>query len=243
MNAAIIVAAGQSKRMGAGTDKLFLEFEGRPVVGWTWSRFDGCGLFAEIILVVGPGRESEFTALADRLPLKTPFRLVPGGSERQDSVWNGVEAVSDDMELVAIQDGARPCTSAVLMRDCLEAARESGAAVAAQPLTDTIKESVNGDCIDRHLDRSLLWAVQTPQCFRLDVIRAALLAVREKGLHITDDTAACELIGQAVRLVASAEPNPKLTSPSDRAYLSLLLREQGIVAPTSTPDSSGAELK
>ena len=228
MNAAIIVAAGKSQRMGAGMDKMFLEFEGRPVVGWTWSRFDRCGLFAEIILVVRAERELEFRELADGLALATPFRLVAGGEERQDSVWNGLEAVSKGVDLVAIQDGARPCTSAALIRDCLGAARETGAAVAAQRMTDTIKESRSGRCIDRHLDRSLLWAVQTPQCFRTDVIWRALLAVRERGLHITDDTAACEMIGQPVRLVPSAEPNPKLTSPSDRDYLAWLLREQGM---------------
>jgi len=224
MNAAIIVAAGQSQRMGADTDKLFLEFEGLPVVGWTWKRFDGCGLFSEIIVVIGAGRETEFQDLAKRLTLTSPYRLVAGGKERQDSVWNGLAAVAEDVDLVAIQDGARPCTSEILIRDCLQAARETGAAVAAQRPTDTIKESRTGDCIDRHLDRSLLWAVQTPQCFRKEILHKALLAVREKGLHITDDTAACEFIGQAVRLVPGAEANPKLTSPMDRAYLSVLLR-------------------
>jgi 2-C-methyl-D-erythritol 4-phosphate cytidylyltransferase len=96
--------------------------------------------------------------------------------------------------------------------------------VAAQRVTDTIKQSDDGKVIARHLDRSRLWAVQTPQTFRVEVIRKALSAVREKGLLVTDDTAACELIGQPVRLVESVKPNPKVTVPADLHYIELLLR-------------------
>ena len=125
---------------------------------------------------------------------------------------------------MAIQDGARPCTSSELIEATIDAARETGAAVAAQRVTDTIKQSDDGQFIARHLDRSRLWAVQTPQTFRVEVIRKALGAVREKGLIVTDDTAACELIGQPVRLVESLKPNPKVTLPSDLHYIGLLLR-------------------
>jgi 2-C-methyl-D-erythritol 4-phosphate cytidylyltransferase len=105
----------------------------------------------------------------------------------------------------------------------IQAALEMGAAVAAQRVTDTIKESDGGTLVARHIDRSRLWAVQTPQTFRVEVIRRALAAVRERGLLVTDDTAACELIGQPVRLVEGREPNPKATAPADLPYLGLLL--------------------
>jgi 2-C-methyl-D-erythritol 4-phosphate cytidylyltransferase len=111
-----------------------------------------------------------------------------------------------------------------LIEATIDAARETGAAVAAQRVTDTIKQSDDGKIIARHLDRSRLWAVQTPQTFRVDVIRKALAAVREKGLLVTDDTADCELIGQPVRLVESTKPNPKVTVPADLHYIELLLR-------------------
>jgi 2-C-methyl-D-erythritol 4-phosphate cytidylyltransferase len=130
-------------------------------------------------------------------------------------------------EIVAIQDAARPCTSEALISATIAAARETGAAVAAQAVTDTLKESTDGRLIARTLDRSKLWAVQTPQTFRVEVIRRALSLVREKGLQVTDDTAACELIGQPVRLVAGAEPNPKVTVPGDLAYIEVLIRERG----------------
>jgi 2-C-methyl-D-erythritol 4-phosphate cytidylyltransferase len=127
---------------------------------------------------------------------------------------------------VAIQDGARPCTSAELITATLAAAREIGAAVAAQPITDTIKESADGQVIARNVDRTKLWSVQTPQTFRVDVIRRALSEVRARQLHVTDDTAACELIGQPVRLVPSAAPNPKVTVAADLAYVELLLTKK-----------------
>jgi len=95
--------------------------------------------------------------------------------------------------------------------------------VAAQPVTDTIKESSDGTLIERTLDRSRLWAVQTPQTFRVEVIRRALSEVRARKLQVTDDTTACELIGQPVRLVASVAPNPKVTLPADLPYIGLLL--------------------
>ena len=104
------------------------------------------------------------------------------------------------------------------------AARETGAAVAAQHVTDTIKESSDGKLIERTLDRSRLWAVQTPQTFRVEVIRRALGEVRRRGLLVTDDTAACELIGQPVRLVLSTQPNPKVTRPEDLPAIEALLR-------------------
>ena len=224
MISAIIVAAGQGTRMGPKIDKLFLEVAGRPVVAHTWWQFDRAACLDEIVLVVRDGMQSAFHELAAAFQFKKPFRLALGGKERQDSVWNGLEALAPDAELVAIQDGARPCTSGELIAATLEAARETGAAVAAQRVTDTIKESNDGQIIARHLDRARLWAVQTPQSFRVEVIRRALAAVRHEGLSVTDDTAACELIGQSVRLVESATPNPKVTVRSDLAYLELLLR-------------------
>jgi 2-C-methyl-D-erythritol 4-phosphate cytidylyltransferase len=209
--------------MGPNVDKTFLEIAGKPVVVHTWQRFAEAKCIDEIILVVRDGMQSAFEELAEKFSLKKSFRLVVGGKERQDSVWNGLEAVSPKTEIVAIQDAARPCTTEALIEATIAAAREIGAAVAAQPMTDTVKESADGKLIERTLDRSRLWSVQTPQTFRLEVIRRALTEVRRKGLLVTDDTAACELIGQPVKLVVSAQPNPKVTRPEDLPYFGVLL--------------------
>jgi 2-C-methyl-D-erythritol 4-phosphate cytidylyltransferase len=224
MTSAIIVAAGRGTRMGPGVDKLFLEVAGRPVVAHTWARFEEAACIDEIVLVVRNEMESTFRELARHHGFRKTHRFAAGGPERQDSVWNGLQSIDPGAQIVAIQDAARPCTSPCLIEATVAAARESGAAVAAQRVTDTIKESDGGTVVVRTVDRSRLWAVQTPQTFRVSILRAALQAVRERGLQVTDDTAACELIGQAVRLVEATMPNPKVTVPGDLACVELLLR-------------------
>lgn len=227
MNSSVIVAAGRGTRFGPEQDKLFLEVGGRPIVGHTWIQFDRHPGIHEVVVVVRSAMEMAFHELAQGLRLSKPYRIVPGGQERQDSVWNGLEALDQASELVAIHDGARPCVSAELITACLRTASDHGAAVAAQPVVDTMKESADGRTIAKHLDRSKLWAVQTPQTFRVAVIRRALSEVRKRGIQVTDDTAACELIGQTVHLVPSRDPNPKVTVPGDLKYLELLLGAGG----------------
>ena len=224
MNAAILVAAGKGSRMGAKVDKLFLEVAGRPVVAHTWQRFNDAKCIGEIILVVRQRMRPVFEELAARFRFQKPFRIVVGGVERQDSVWNGLEALSPAAEIVAIHDAARPCTGEELIAATIKRAVETGAAVAAQPVTDTIKQSADGRFVQRTLDRSRLWSVQTPQTFRVEVIRRALAEARRCKLVFTDDTAACELIGQPVRLVSWVAPNPKVTVPGDLAFVESLLR-------------------
>src|SRR3984957_1236296 len=147
MNAAILVAAGKGTRMGASVDKLFIEVAGRPVVAHTWQRFDDAKCIDEIILVVRDGMQKDFSEIAKKFHFQKTFCIVVGGAQRQDSVWNGLEALSPKAEIVAIQDAARPCTSEALIAATIEAATEIGAAVAAQAMTDTIKESADGKTI------------------------------------------------------------------------------------------------
>lgn len=221
MNVAILVAAGSGTRMGA--DKLFLEVSGKPVVAHTWTRFDEAKCIDQIIVVVRAGMEKKFAAMAKEYKFKKKFEIVTGGAERQDSVWAGLEAVPAKSAIVAIHDAARPCVNNDLIAATVKYAEETGAAVAAHPVTDTIKESADGRLIQKTLDRSQLWAMETPQTFRFDVIRRALVAARAKKMKFTDDTASCELIGQPVRLVSSIAPNPKVTVPGDLPIIEALL--------------------
>src|SRR5262245_59620887 len=122
MTSAIIVAAGRGTRMGPNIDKLFLEVAGAPVIAHTWRRFDEADSIDEIILVVRDGLQEAFTELASALSLNKPYRFALGGRERQDSVWNGLQAVAPEATLVAIQDGARPCTPADLIEATVKAA-------------------------------------------------------------------------------------------------------------------------
>lgn len=207
-----------------GRDKLFLNVAGQPLVAHTWRRFDEANAIDEIIVVVRAGTEKKFFALAKKFQFQKKFQIVAGGAERQDSVWNGLEAAPALAEVVVIHDAARPCVGADLIAATIRRAEETGAAVAAHPVTDTIKESADGRLIRQTLDRSKLWAVETPQTFRLEVIRRAISLARQRKMVFTDDTAACELIGQPVRLVSSIAPNPKVTVPGDVPFVEVLLR-------------------
>jgi len=138
MTSAVIVAAGRGTRMGPDVDKLFLPVAGKPLAAHTWLRFDRVAPIDEIILVVRHEMESAFKNMAAELRLKKPWRTVVGGAERQDSVWNGLQAIAAKTEVVAIQDAARPCTPESLIRETILAAKQFGAAVAAKKVTDTI---------------------------------------------------------------------------------------------------------
>lgn len=223
MNVAILVAAGRGARMGK--DKLFLKVAGKPVVVHTWEQFDAAKVIDEIVIVVRAGMEKKFQALAKKFQFSKKYQIVTGGAERQDSVSNGLDAVPPATDIVVIHDAARPCVSAELIAATIQHAEETGAAVAAHPVTDTIKESTDGRLIQKTLDRSKLWGMETPQTFRADVIRRAIAAARARKMTFTDDTAACELIGQPVRLVSSIAPNPKVTVPGDLPIVETLLRK------------------
>ena len=218
----VIVAAGRGSRMGQG-DKLFMEVAGLPLVGHTWRRFDRFAGTAEIVIVTRGESRSLFENLAKRIAAAKPWRIVEGGAERQDSVWNGVNATDEASAVVAIQDGARPCTPLGSLGQAIDDAREMGAAVLAKRVSDTLKRGDGQAQILGTVDRDNLWAVQTPQVFRREVILAALAKVRNEGLAITDDTAACEALGQAVKLIECDRPNPKATTPDDLPFIESLL--------------------
>ena len=210
--------------MGRG-DKMFLDIAGLPLLGHTWRRFDLLSEADEIILVTRDDARPVLEDLAKRINAQKPWQLVAGGVERQDSVWNGVNATTAESEIIAIQDGARPCTPLAAIQLALVTAREMGAAVLARRLADTLKRGDSEGQIVGTVDRENLWAVQTPQVFRREIILAALAKVRDEGLSITDDTAACEALGQSVKLVECDQPNPKATTPADLPYIESLLAE------------------
>ena len=141
---AVIVAAGQGTRMGPGIDKIFLDLCGKPVVAWAWSTFDSSPCISDIVLVVRDGMQDHFHEMAKSLNLTKAWTLVPGGKERQDSVWNGLNAIPDSSRLVAIHDGARPCVTHEIIQKTLEAADLCGAAVAAQTLAAEVKVGLSG---------------------------------------------------------------------------------------------------
>jgi 2-C-methyl-D-erythritol 4-phosphate cytidylyltransferase len=220
MKVAMLVAAGTGTRMG--TDKLWLNVDGLPIVGHAWRRYDGSSEVDAIVLVIRPEKREAFEALAPQLGLNKPFKLVEGGQERQDSVWSGLNACPSGTRWVAIADAARPCTASQLIEDCYRQAQAHGAVVAASRVTDTLKRVTDSEISDT-VDRDGLWAVQTPQVFSFELIFKALEQVRGSGYSFTDDTAACQHVGIPVRVVESGAPNPKVTFPGDLPYVRWLL--------------------
>lgn len=218
----VIVAAGLGTRMGQG-DKLFFEVAGLPLVGHTWRRFDRFVDASEVVVVARKESHSLFNQLAKNIELTKPWSLVDGGLERQDSVWNGVNKSDPSADIVAIQDGARPCSPLDVVSQAIVAADEMGAAVLAKRVTDSLKRGGEQSQILGTVIRENLWSVQTPQIFRRDVILAALKKVRDQGIVVTDDTAACEAIGQPVKLIECYQPNPKATTPDDLPFIESLL--------------------
>lgn len=223
MNSAVIVAAGKGTRMGKASDKLFLEADGKPIIAHTWKCLDQSPHVDEIIVVIRPEREAAFHQTARLIGAKKPFQLTRGGARRQDSALRGLEATNESACLVAVHDGARPCVSDRILADCFAKAERWGAAIAAAKMTDTLKEANDEQRIRRNVNRARLWAAQTPQVFRREILMRALRCAQETGAQITDEAAACELIGQAVILVENFDPNPKITIQADLPFVEWLL--------------------
>ncbi|HAA74140.1 TPA: bifunctional 2-C-methyl-D-erythritol 4-phosphate cytidylyltransferase/2-C-methyl-D-erythritol 2,4-cyclodiphosphate synthase [Candidatus Latescibacteria bacterium] len=208
---AIILAAGAGKRMGADRPKQFLDLGGRSLILYALDAFEACSAVDRIVLVTPPDMIDEVRTLAS--VCEKVQDVVAGGAERQDSVAEGIKAVGD-AEIIAVHDGARPMVRAEEIADVIEAARANGAAVIGQPASDTIKRGRDGQVIET-LDRSEVWAVQTPQAFKADVIREAHEAAARDGFYGTDDTALVERIGKPVTLVEGSRDNIKVTHPGD----------------------------
>lgn len=209
---AVIAAAGSSSRMG-GRDKLAEPLDGIPVILRTLAAVEAVPEIREIVVVAREDRVEEYRRLLGQCSRLRA--VVPGGSTRQESVRNGVRALSPDCTLAAIHDGARPLVTPEVFARCIEAARSCGAATAAVPVKDTIKLADEAGRVLDTPDRSRLWAVQTPQIFdRERYLRAAEEAER-RGLSCTDDCQLFEAMGWEVQLVMGDYRNLKLTTPED----------------------------
>ena len=209
---AVIAAAGSSSRMG-GRDKLAEPLDGIPVILRTLAAVEAVPEIREIVVVTREDRVEEYRRLLGQCSRLRA--VVPGGSTRQESVRNGVRALSPDCTLAAIHDGARPLVTPEVFARCIEAARSCGAATAAVPVKDTIKLADEAGRVLDTPDRSRLWAVQTPQIFdRERYLRAAEEAER-RGLSCTDDCQLFEAMGWEVQPVMGDYRNLKLTTPED----------------------------
>jgi len=217
--AAILLAAGQGRRMEqAVPDKVLAPLAGRPVFAHSVAAFLASGV-ADFYVIVYRDRR-QMLQLSAYSP--TPSVLVKGGRERQDSVAHALEALPPDITHVFIHDCARPLVRPEQLVALLKVVRRERAVVLAHRVSDTIKEHRDSGRL-KTLDRSRLWAMETPQVFERSLITRGYALVGQRRRRVTDDAAAIELLGRPVALLENPHPNPKLTTPADLAYLEFLL--------------------
>ncbi|MBN1367141.1 MAG: 2-C-methyl-D-erythritol 4-phosphate cytidylyltransferase [Dehalococcoidales bacterium] len=218
---AIIVAAGESKRMG-GIDKMWALIDGKPVLARTIEVFANCNAIDHIVIVLNKMNLKKGRLLKKELAAAKKITLCTGGKRRQDSVAAGLAKLSE-CQWVVIHDGARPLVTTDLIERCLEAARETGTAIAAVPITDTVK-IVRNNKVKQTVPRHVLWAAQTPQVFRYDIITEAHSKVSSDA---TDDASLVEQIKYKVVISPGATDNIKITTPDDLILAESILKKNG----------------
>lgn len=218
---AVIVAAGRGTRMGAADNKIFLPLSGRPVLAHALGAFERCAKVSRIAIVVAPGEEERIAAIARENDISKLAAIVPGGAERQDSVYLGLEAL--DTEGVLVHDAARPLVTPAQIEACCLAAEAHGASALAVPVKDTIKIADEDGFIVATPERRALRAVQTPQAFRRAELMEAHRRARADGATATDDAMLLERLGRKVAIVDGDYGNLKITTPEDLPVAELLL--------------------
>ncbi|HZJ76318.1 MAG TPA: 2-C-methyl-D-erythritol 4-phosphate cytidylyltransferase [Oscillospiraceae bacterium] len=212
----IIAAAGKGKRMGKGYNKQYILLGGKPIVAHTIEVFENMGLIDEIILVVGRGETgSAEKDIIYKYNFKKVVKIVEGGAERGDSVYNGLKAVNTNCDIVLVHDGVRPFIAENIIEKSIETAKDAGACAVAVRVKDTIKVVKKNMEVDYTPDRDALWAVQTPQTFRYRLLLEAYEKLRIDDMKITDDAMLIEKLGHAVKIVEGDYENIKITTPED----------------------------
>ena len=221
---AVIAAAGSSQRM-AGENKLLLPLDGKPVLAHTLQAIDRSPSIREIIIAAREEDMVRFAELCKAWGIEKPVKVVLGGKTREESVLRAAMEANEDADLIAVQDGARPLVTPELIERVVEAARVNFAAAPAIPVRDTVKVAVDG-IVRETPDRSTLFAVQTPQVFDAQLLRAALQSAIEAKVKLTDDCSAVERMGKEIYLTDGDEENIKITTPLDLFLAETILEKR-----------------
>ena len=226
MNGVVIVAAGTGSRMNMGINKQFIKLEGKEIIAYTIEKFYNNSNIEDIVVVVKED-ESEFfkKEILDKYNFKN-VKIAYGGKERQDSVYNGLKLLDEKCDVVLIHDGARPFVSDKIIDKSIEEAKEHKAIVVGVPVKDTIKVIDNDKNIVDTPNRSVLWAVQTPQTFDYNILIDAYKDAFKKKYYGTDDAMLVERIGYKVKMLEGSYNNIKITTQEDLNIGSQILRVQ-----------------
>jgi 2-C-methyl-D-erythritol 4-phosphate cytidylyltransferase len=226
MISALIVAAGQGTRMGASQPKQYLPLRGQPILWHTLNAFDACPSVQRIVVVVAPSQIQycQRTVIGTRQP-RAQLRWVEGGPRRQDSVFNGLEALEEE-GIVLIHDGARPLVSVDLIQACIQGAQRWGACIPVIEVTDTLKQVNAQGVIERTVPRDALRMAQTPQAFEVSLIKTAHRQAQRSRFQATDDASVAEQMGIAVHVIAGSQDNIKITTQQDLQRAEMLLKRE-----------------
>jgi 2-C-methyl-D-erythritol 4-phosphate cytidylyltransferase len=224
---AIIPAGGSGRRMQGSASKQYLSLNGRPILVHTLQRFQTSSDIDAIFLIVPPGDTDDVQrSIVDRYGLSKVTKILPGGTERQDSVRNGLEALSHDVDIVVIHDGVRPFIAESFIRQTILEATSIGATILAVPAKETVKICDTGNRVAFTPDRNRVWLTQTPQAFRREIIIRAYESAYKDNFYGTDDAGLVERIGIAVSVIPGSYDNIKITTPDDLAMAERLIKKE-----------------
>ncbi len=226
MVTAIVLAAGRSSRMGGRANKQFLKLLGKPLLYYSLAALESCAAVEAVVLVRRPDCAGQAEELVRGFGFRKVVAMTDGGLERQNSVCNGLEQCDPATEIAVVHDGARPLVTPTLIDMTIQSASVHGTGIAATKVTDTIKEADENRFVVRTVDRTKLWAVQTPQTVRFPLLREAYAKVLADGIVVTDEAAAVERLGHKVRLVETPFLNLKITTPNDLATVEALIKQR-----------------
>jgi 2-C-methyl-D-erythritol 4-phosphate cytidylyltransferase len=225
---AVIVSAGKGHRFTKGKKKQFHLLAGKPVLAHTLDKFEACPLIHSILLVVGQeDMDYCLEEIVEKYHYQKISQIVPGGKRRQDSVKNAIDTLSGDVNVVVIHDGVRPFVTREMIEDSIRAASKFQAALVAMPVKDTIKIVHADGTVLKTLDRETLWQIQTPQTFRVTLIKEAYRRATEEGFFGTDDASLVERLGVKVHVLPGSYSNLKITTPEDLILAELFLQTKG----------------
>ena len=225
--AAIIPAAGEGRRMGGTVPKQFLQLGGREILARTLAVFEVCVAIDDVWVVVADEQcTSCQSTIVERYGFRKVRGVIAGGTTRQESVWRGLQQVTEAVDLIVVHDGVRPLVTELLLQQTLEQASRHGAAIAAVSLKDTLKRVSAAGTVEATVPRERLWRVQTPQAFRHALLRRAFQHAWRQGLQATDEAGLIEAIGCPVHIVPSYEHNVKITTPDDLVFCETFVRER-----------------
>ncbi len=222
----LIPAAGVGRRMGSSRNKLLLTLLEQPLLAWTLKAAEASTAITWIGIIGQPFDFPDFEAILAQQNFKTPIQFIQGGSTRQESVYNGLQALPAEAERVLIHDGARCLSTPELFNRCAEVLQTCPGLIAAVPVKDTIKVVDNKGLIQDTPDRKQLWAAQTPQGFEVKLLKQCHDRGQSQGWAVTDDAALFEKCGLPVRIVEGEETNLKVTTPVDLRVAEFILRER-----------------